>query len=197
MHGKFVDICIPPTTRETSRWPQRLRGFEEANSGDLLYTQITSSPSPYLPTFLPFILSFEWAIFLFALPPFTSDKLLCKFVECTQAEDLNEVSLFCSLKGALLSFFFSFGYEQGKKRPSWRSDKSLSVKQTQKDEEIKGQNPETIFDSDSPTVHTTKERYGLCDLVKGKAGVSVHPNYYMRKKAFERTHAFYIYLVCW
>lgn len=114
---------IPPT-QATSPWPQRLRGFEEANSGDLLYTQITSSPPcPYLPTFLPFILSFIWAIFLFALPPFTSDKLLCKFVECTQAKYLDEVSLFSLLKGTPLSFFFSFGYEQGKKGPSRQCDK--------------------------------------------------------------------------
>lgn len=51
--------------------------------------------------------------------------------------------------------------------------KSLSTKERQKDEERKGENPETIFDSDSPTVDTSKERYGLSDLVKGKAGVSV------------------------
>ena len=50
------------------------------------------------------------------------------------------------------------------------------MKETQKDEERKGENPKTIFDSDSPTVHATKERYGLSDLVKGKAGVSVCQN---------------------
>lgn len=61
----------------------------------------------------------------------------------------------------------------GKKRPSWQSDKeSFNERDTQKkDEGRKGENPETIFDSDSPTVHTTVERYGLSDLVKGKAGV--------------------------
>lgn len=61
---------------------------------------------------------------------------------------------------------------RGKKRPSWQNDKSLSKekKRDKKDEERKGENPETIFDSDSPAVHTTKERYGLSDLVKGKAG---------------------------
>lgn len=55
--------------------------------------------------------------------------------------------------------------------------KSLSEKGTQKDEEIKEENPETIFDSDSPAVHTTMERYGLSDLVKGNTGVSVCQNY--------------------
>lgn len=131
---QVVDVCIPPTLQATSPWPQSLRAFEEANSGDLIYTLITSSPPcPYLLTFLPFILSFIWAIFLFALPPFTSDKLLCKFVECTQAKDLDEVSLFCLLKGTLLFFFFSFGYEQRKKRPSWQSDKeSFSERDTKR-----------------------------------------------------------------
>lgn len=45
--------------------------------------------------------------------------------------------------------------------------KSLSLKETQKDQERKGENPETIFDSDSPTVHTTEERYGLGELFGG------------------------------
>lgn len=78
------------------------------------------------------------------------------------------------------SFFFFFGYDQGKKRPSWQTDKSLPEKKTLKAEEIKKENPETIFDSDSPTGHTTRERCRLSDLVKGKAGVSAHPN----KRAF-------------
>lgn len=52
-----------------------------------------------------------------------------------------------------------------------------SLKETQKDAERKGENPETIFDSDSPTVHATEERYGLSDLVKGRAGMSVRWNY--------------------
>lgn len=108
--------------------------FKEAYSWDLIYTQITSSPQcPYLLTFLLFILSFIRAIFLFALPTFTSDKLLCKFEECTQAKDLDELSLFCLLKGTQLSFFFSFGYEQGKKRPSWQNDKeSFTEKDTKR-----------------------------------------------------------------
>lgn len=55
--------------------------------------------------------------------------------------------------------------------------KSLSVKETQKDEERKGENPETIFNSDSPTVHTAEQRYGLSDLAKGNAGMSVCQNY--------------------
>lgn len=58
---------------------------------------------------------------------------------------------------------------KGRKGRHGRVIKSLSMKETQKDEERKGENPETIFESDSPTVHTTKERYGLSDLVKGKA----------------------------
>ena len=66
---------------------------------------------------------------------------------------------------------------RGRKGLHGRVIKSLSVKETQKDEERKGENPETIFDSDSPTVHTTKERYGLADLVKGKASRSVCQNY--------------------
>lgn len=57
--------------------------------------------------------------------------------------------------------------------------KSLSTNERQKDEERKGENPETIFDSDSPTVDTPKERYGLSDLVKGKAGVSVLPKLFV------------------
>lgn len=66
---------------------------------------------------------------------------------------------------------------EGRKGLHGRVIKSLSLKETQKDEERKGENPETIFDSDSPTVHTTKERYGLSDLVKGKAGMRVCQNY--------------------
>lgn len=54
--------------------------------------------------------------------------------------------------------------------------KSLSLKETQKDQERKGENPETIFDSDSPTVHTTEERYGLGELSGGDAGMSVEQN---------------------
>lgn len=89
-YTKFVD-----NYRETSRWPRRPRGIEEAKSADPLYTQITSSPPyPYLLTFLPFILSFICAFFLFALPSFASDKLLFKFVECTQTSGLNEVLVF-------------------------------------------------------------------------------------------------------
>lgn len=117
----------------------RLRGFEEANSGDLLYTQITSSPPcPYLPTFLPFILSFIWDIFLFALPLFASDKLLCKLLECTQGKDRDGVSLFSLLKGTLLSFFFSFGYKQGKKGPSWQCDKESFTERDTKSWGMKG-----------------------------------------------------------
>ncbi len=65
---------------------------------------------------------------------------------------------------------------EGRKGLHGRVIKSLLVKETQNDEERKGENPETIFDSDSPTVHTTKERYGLSDPVKGKAGMSVCQN---------------------
>ena len=65
---------------------------------------------------------------------------------------------------------------KGRKGLHGRVIKSLLLKETQKDEERKEENPETIFDSDSPTVHTTKERYGLGDLIKGKAGVSVCQN---------------------
>lgn len=36
--------------------------------------------------------------------------------------------------------------------------KSLSLKETQKVEEWKGENPVTIFDSDSSTIHTTNQR---------------------------------------
>lgn len=99
--------------------------FKEANSGDLLYTRITFFTSLLIspPHFcLLSFLSYELSLF-FALPPFTPDKLLCKFVECTQARDLDEVSLFSLLKGARPAFFFSFGYERGKKGPSWQSDK--------------------------------------------------------------------------
>lgn len=86
------------------------RGIEEAKSADPLYTQITSSPPyPYLLTFLPFILSFICAFFLFALPSFASDKLLFKFVECTQTSGLNEVLVF--ERHSALFFFRSFGYE--------------------------------------------------------------------------------------
>lgn len=66
---------------------------------------------------------------------------------------------------------------KGRKDLHGRVIKSLSVKETQKDEERKGENPETIFESDSPTVHTTKERYGLSDLVRGEAGMSIDQNY--------------------
>lgn len=158
--------------------PLGLGGLEEANSGDLLYTQITSSPPcPYLPAFLPFILSFIWAIFLFALPPFTSDKLLCKSVECTQAKDLDEVSLFCWLKGTSLSFFLSFGYEHGKKRPSWQSDKESFNERDTKRWGKKGRKSwDNIWQWFTYSWHL-KERYGLSDLVKGKAGVSVCQNY--------------------
>lgn len=75
--------------------------------------------------------------------------------------------------------------------------KRLSVKETQKDEERKGENPETIFDKDSPTVHTTKERYGLSDLVMGRAGMSV-PKLcvlYVCEKERERAHAVFTYFV--
>lgn len=89
---------------------------------------------------------------------------------------------------------------EGRKGLHGRVIKSLSVKETQKDEERKGENPETIFDSDSPTVHTTKERYGLSDLVKGKAAISVCQNdvclcVCVCEKEIERAHAFFIYLV--
>lgn len=90
-------------------------------------------PAPISPHFcLLSFLSYELS-FSLALPPFTSDKLLCKFVECTQAKDLDEVSLFSLLKGTPLSFFFSFGYERGKKGPSWQSDKeSFSERDTKR-----------------------------------------------------------------
>lgn len=65
---------------------------------------------------------------------------------------------------------------KGRKDLHGKVIKSLSVKETQKEEERKGENPETIFDSDSPTVHTTKERYGLSDLVQGEAGVTIDQN---------------------
>lgn len=72
---------------------------------------------------------------------------------------------------------------EGRKGLHGRVIKSLSVKETQNDEERKGENPETIFNSDSPTVHTTEQRYGLSDLVKGKAGMSVCQNYvFVRKR---------------
>lgn len=60
---------------------------------------------------------------------------------------------------------------KGRKGLGGWSDKSHLVTKTQNDEERKRGNLETIFDSDSPTVHTPKERYGLSGLVKGKAGV--------------------------
>lgn len=151
--------------------------FEEANWGDLLYTQITSSPRcPYLPTFLPFILPFIQAIFLFALPAFTSDKLLCKFVEeCTQAKDLDEVSLFYLLNGTPLSFFSSFGYEWGKKARHGRVIKSLSDRDIEKEGKKGRKSWDNIWQWFT-TVHTTGERYGLSDPVKGKAGVTVCQN---------------------
>lgn len=74
--------------------------------------------------------------------------------------------------------------------------KHLSVKETQNDEERKGENPETIFDSDSPTVHTARHRYGLSDPVKGKAGVFVLVNMCVREET-ERDHAVCIHLVRW
>lgn len=168
-HTKFVD-----NYRETSRWPRRPRGIEEAKSADPLYTQITSSPPyPYLLTFLPFILSFICAFFLFALPSFASDKLLFKFVECTQTSGLNEVLVF-ERHSALFFFSALLDMSKGRKGLHGRSDKSHLLTKRQEEEERKRENLETIFDSDSPTVYTTKERYGLSDLVKGKAGVRAH-----------------------
>ena len=81
---------------------------------------------------------------------------------------------------------------EGRKGLRGRVIKSLSVKETQNVEERKGENPETIFNSDSPTVHTTKQRYGLSDLVK--AGMSACQNYVCEKE-IERARAFFIYLV--
>lgn len=63
-------------------------------------------------------LTYELSFFS-PFPPYASDKLLFTFVECTQTSGLSQVSLFCFLKGTLPSFFLSFGYEQGKKRPWW------------------------------------------------------------------------------
>lgn len=74
----------------------------------------------------------------------------------------------------------------GRKGLHGRVIKSLSMKETQKNEERKGENPETIFDSDSPTVHTTKERYGLSDLVRGKAGV----------RSLAKIMSVHVYTVC-
>lgn len=79
---------------------------------------------------------------------------------------------FWFLKGTLLSFFSALSdMSKGRKGLHGRSDKSHLLTKRQKEEERKRENLETIFDSDSPTVYTTKERYGLSDLVKGKAGV--------------------------
>ncbi len=98
-------------------------------------------------------------------------------MECTQAKDLDEVSLLSLLK-ALCSLSSSpSDVSEGRKGLHGRVIKSLSGKETQNDEERKGENPETIFDSDSPAVHTTKGRYGLSDLVKEKAGMSVYQNF--------------------
>lgn len=79
---------------------------------------------------------------------------------------------FWFLKGTLLSFFSALSdMSRGRKGLHGRSDKSHLLTKRQEEEERKRENLETIFDSDSPTVYTTKERYGLSDLVKGKAGV--------------------------
>lgn len=80
---------------------------------------------------------------------------------------------FWFLKGTRLSFFFPLF------RIWVREERAFMVgvirviywQRDKKKKERKRENLETIFDSDSPTVYTTKERYGLSDLVKGKAGV--------------------------
>lgn len=86
------------------------------------------------------------------------------------------VSMKCHCSGfwkALCSLFFSAPSDmsKGRKGLHGRSDKSHLLTKRQEEEERKRENLETIFDSDSPTVYTAKERYGLSDLVKGKAGV--------------------------
>ena len=61
---------------------------------------------------------------------------------------------------------------EGRKGPNGRVIKSLSVKGTQNEDRM-GENPETIFNSDSPRVYTTKKKYGLFKLFKGSADLNV------------------------
>lgn len=153
-----VDFYIPRTIQATSPWPQRWRGFEEANSGDLIYTQITSSPPcPYLLTFLPFILlSYKLSFFL----PFLLSPLISY---CASSWNVHRprisMKCHCSVCWKALCSLSSSPSDMSKERKNihGRVIKSLSLKKTQKDEERKGENPETIFDSDSPTFHTTEE----------------------------------------
>ena len=45
--------------------------------------------------------------------------------------------------------------------------------------EKKRENPKTIFDSDSPTVHTISERYELSDPVRREAVMIIDHNDYV------------------
>lgn len=90
--------------------PQRdLRGWEDLRkqTQKISYTQRSPLhlPAPISPHFcLLSFLSYELSFFLpFLLSPLIS--YCASFVECTQAKDLDEVSLFCLLKGTPLSFF--------------------------------------------------------------------------------------------
>lgn len=130
-------------------------------------------PAPISPHFcLLSFLSYELSFFL----PFLLSPLISY---CASFWNVHRPRIWmkchCSVCWKALRFLSSSPSDmsKGRKGLHGRVIKSLPVKETQKDEEIKGENPETIFDSDSPTVHTTKERYGLGGLVKGKAGMSV------------------------
>lgn len=152
---KLVDISLPPTIQATSPWPRRLIGFEEANSGDLLNTQITPFHvlAPIFPHFcLLSFLSYELSSFL---PPPLLLSPLISYCASWRNVHMPRIWMKCHCSvcwKALCPLSSPLDMSEGRKGLHGRVIKSLSVKETQKDEERKGENPETIFNSDSPTV---------------------------------------------
>lgn len=138
-----------PVTSETDRvWGSKLRRSLKHTDHPL------SRPGPYLPSFLPFILSFVWAIFISSPPPLLLSPLISY---CASWRNVHMPRIWmkchCSVCWkALCPLSSPLDMSEGRKGLHGRVIKSLSVKETQKDEERKGENPETIFNSDSPTV---------------------------------------------
>lgn len=155
---KHSELLMSAFLQATSPWPQRWRGFEERTQ-EISYTH--RSPlhlaAPISSRFcLLSFLSFELSFFLPFLPP----PLISYCASLWNVHRPRISKCHCSVCWKALCALSSSPSDMSTERKDLhgRVIKSLSLKKTQEDEEWKRENPETIFDSDSPTFHTMREQ---------------------------------------